>query len=290
VSRRERILTRLRSTPALPTPAIRVVQLIQDPQVDMRELTEAVRYDPSLTATVLRLANSPYFGTARSIDTVQEAVMRLGTNRLFRVLMASAVAPLAPLAVKGYDLEPGGLLEHAVAVAVAAERLAVSVGRRPPNYTFTAALLHDIGKIAMGSYVQIDAKPILDLAFRQNLPFEAAEREVLGIDHAEAGAVLLESWNLPPRLVEAVRCHHEPDKAEPDTLAVDLVHAADSLCLLAGIGSGVDGTHYRPAAAVLSRLRLGTKLGEMVVCEVATSLKDLTDLLTVGIGDELKCH
>jgi len=290
VSRREQILSALRSTPALPTPAIRVVQLVQDPEVDMRELTEAVRYDPSLTAMVLRLANSPYFGAARSIGSVQQAVMRLGTNRLFRVLMASAVAPLAQLTVRGYDLEPGKLLEHAVGVAVAVERLAASLPKRLPNYAFTAALLHDIGKIAMGSHVRIDAKPIMDLAFRENLPFEQAEREVLGIDHAEAGAVLLEFWNLPPHLVEAVRCHHEPDKADSDTLVVDLIHAADSLCLLAGIGSGVDGTHYRPAAGVLSRLRLGTKLGERVVCEVASSLKDLTDLLTVSTGDELKCH
>ena len=290
MSRREQILSTLRSTPALPTPAVRVVQLVQDPEVDIRELTEAVRYDPSLTAMVLRLANSPYFGAARSIGSVQQAVMRLGTNRLFRVLMTSAVAPLAQLAVRGYDLEPGKLLEHAVGVAVAVERLAASLAKRPANYTFTAALLHDIGKIAMGSHVRIDAKPIMDLAFRENLPFEVAEREVLGIDHAEAGAVLLEVWDLPPRLIEAVRCHHEPDKAQLDTLAVDLVHAADSLCLLAGIGAGADGTHYRPAAEVLSRLRLGTKLGEIVVCEVASSLKDLTDLLTVNTGDELKCH
>jgi len=290
VSRREQILSTLRSTPALPTPAIRVVQLVQDPEVDIRELTEAIRYDPSLTAMVLRLANSPYFGAARSIGSVQEAVMRLGTNRLFRVLMASAVAPLAQLAVRGYDLAPGKLLEHAVGVAVAVERLAASLPKRAPNYAFTAALLHDIGKIAMGSHVRIDAKPIMDLAFRQNLSFEAAEREALGIDHAEAGAVLLELWNLPPHLVEAVRCHHEPDKAESDTLVVDLIHAADSLCLLAGIGSGADGTHYRPTAGVLSRLRLGTKLGERVVCEVASSLEDLTDLLTVSTGDELKCH
>ncbi len=290
MSRREQILSTLRSTPALPTPAVRVVQLVQDPEVDMRELTEALRYDPSLTAMVLRLANSPYFGAARSIGSVQEAVMRLGTNRLFRVLMASAMAPLAQLAVRGYDLGAGKLLEHAVGVALAADRLAASLSQRPPDYTFTAALLHDIGKIAMGNHVRIDAEPIVDLAFRESLSFEQAEREVLGIDHAEAGAVLLEFWNLPPGLVEAVRCHHEPDKARLDTLAADLVHAADSLCLLAGIGSGADGTHYRPAATVLSRLRLGTRLGETVVCEVAGTLKDLTDLLTVGTGDELKCH
>ena len=290
MSRREQILSALRSTPALPTPAIRVVQLVQDPEVNIRELTEAVRYDPSLTAMVLRLANSSYFGAARSIGSVQEAVLRLGTKRLFRVFMASAMAPLAQLTVRGYDLEPGKLLEHAVGAALAADRLAASLPKRPPDHAFTAALLHDIGKIAMGSHVRIDAKPIMDLAFRESLPFDQAEREVLGIDHAEAGAVLLEFWNLPHHLVEAVRWHHEPDKARLDTTVADLVHAADSLCLLAGIGTGADGMQYRPAANVLSRLRLGTRLGEMVICEVADQLKDLTNLLTVNTGDEVKCR
>lgn len=88
--------------------------------------------------------------------------------------------------------------------AVATTSLGKEAGIKLPNYAFTVALLHDIGKVVMGNFIDLDPQPILDRAYNDRVPFEVAEREILGIDHAEVGAYLLETWNLPEELIRVV--------------------------------------------------------------------------------------
>ena len=159
-----------------------------------------------------------------------------------------------------------------------ATELSTSLGVAAPNYVFTAGLLHDVGKIVLGTFVEVDPAPILGLAFDQGLSFEEAEREVLGIDHAEVGAALLEHWGLPGPIAEAVRCHHHPAKVNGDPLVADLVHVADVLALMAGLGTGSDGLHYRPAAESLERLEVTNLVAETATCRMLGRLEELRGL------------
>lgn len=280
MSRREQILEKVSAIPSMPTAATRVIGLLQDPEVDINDLMEAIEYDPSLTSNVLKLANSAYFAGPRTIDSLRDAIVLLGMSRVFQLVITSAIIPIARSEVRGYDLPPGKLLEHCIAVAIASEELAGVLDMKPPVNTFTAGLLHDVGKIVLSTFLEIDAGPIIEIAYREGVSFEKAEAAVLGIDHAEVGAALLDIWKLPPGIVEVVRYHHQPQPIDGDTLTVDLVHVADHLCIESGLGAGgVDGLNYAPSPEATARLNLKPTVIETVVCRVLTGMEALQNIV-----------
>ena len=284
MSHREQILSKVQSIGTIPAAATEVVRLVRDPDVTVVALTRAIELDPWLTSNVLRLANSAFFGTPRSAATVKEAIVRLGMNRVFQLVVASVVAPMEQQPVKGYDLPAGALWEHSVAVAVGTAELASALSMKAPDHAFTAGLLHDIGKVVLGTFLDVDAEPIMALAYEQAVSFEQAERQVLGIDHAEVGAVLLESWKLPPSIVSAVRCHHRPEDLSGADRVVDLVHVADALALMTGLGAGSDGLNYRVSDSLPARLPVTTNIAESVTCRMLSALDDLRVLFSASAG------
>ncbi len=281
MSSRDEILSKVNEVPALPMAASKAIGLLQDPDVGVRDLMQVVEFDPGLTSNVLRLANSAYFGASHEIVSLRDAGVRLGMNQVFQLIMTSAVSEVISQPVRGYSLPGGELLEHSIAVAVGAEKLSDALGKKPPGHTFTTGLLHDIGKIVLGTFVEVDATPILKMAFEDQVSFEVAERCVLGVDHAEVGGALLASWGLPERIVAGVCMHHRPLDIEGDNYVVSLVHVADNLCLESGIGMGIDGLNYHPSAEVSKALRLKPIICETVVCKMLTELDELREV--VGI-------
>ncbi len=265
--------------PAMPAVVPSLFELVKKTDLPIHDLVTAVEYDPGLTSNVLRVANSSYFGGLRTIGSLQDAIVRLGTKRLVELVVAAAAAPLVAQPVRGYDLAAGQLSEHSIAVAVGAEAMASELGQTAPSYAFTAGMLHDIGKVVLGTFLEVDAGPILEVAFTRRLPFEEAEHQILGIHHPEVGSVLLEHWNLPVELVEAVRYHHSPESLKPSSLLVDLIHVADQLAIESGVGSGIDGLHYRAFPAVWERLKLKPSQAERVLCQMMEGLNTARELI-----------
>ena len=237
MNKRQEIIESIASVPPLPSASTEVIRLLRDPKVPSARIAQAIEYDPSLTTNVLRLANSSFFGFHRSVSTVKEAIFRLGTNQVFQLVVAATVGKMAQRPVKGYDLPGGDLWDHLVGTAIASTRLAETLHLEIPSYTFTAALTHDVGKVVLGTFVEVDAEAIRALAYEEKMSFELAEQKVLGIDHSEVGALLLEHWNLPEHLVDVVRWHHQPENYRgKDLRAANVVHVANVLCLMAGVG------------------------------------------------------
>lgn len=280
MSLRDEILNKVDSMTAMPATASRAAQMLEDENASVEEIAKIVEYDPGLTANLLRLCNSAHYKGRSEISSARRAIVRLGMGTTLRIVMAKALGPLARAPVAGYDLPPGQFWEHSVAVGLAAQQLSLALNLTPQPHVFTAGMLHDVGKIVMGTFLDLDVKPILDLAFKHKVSFEEAERKILGIDHAEVGAALLDKWNLPAPVVKAVRWHHEPENVSADTVCVDLVHAADTLIIESGIGTGVDGLNYRSSEAVRVRLGLNIHILEKVLCSVLTELQDLRELFS----------
>ena len=123
----------------MPVAVMESITLLQNPHADIDELIHTIEHDPGLTANLLRLANSAYYGGTGKIDSLRQAIVWLGTKCILQMVIASAAAPLFRPAIKGYDLSPDDLWKHSVAVAVGTERLAEALGLKPPDFAFTAA-------------------------------------------------------------------------------------------------------------------------------------------------------
>lgn len=275
MSKREDIIAGIAAVPPLPSASTEVIRLIRDPRVPSSRIAQAIEYDPSLTTNVLRLANSAFFGFPRSVSTVKEALFRLGTNQVFQLVVAATVGKMAQRPVKGYDLSGGDLWDHLVGTALGSVKLAQTLKIEVPSYTFTAALTHDVGKVVLGTFVQVNADSIRELAYERKMSFEEAEQKVLGIDHAEVGARLLEHWNLPEDLVEVVRWHHQPEHYPgKEPRAANVVHVANVLCLMAGVGAGLDALSYKPSPHAMEQLGLEMMVLDDIVYEIIQELME----------------
>lgn len=276
MNQRENILKIIDQVPSLPSVAIEVQSLIRNKDVDFRQLAEKIKYDPGLTANILSLANSAYFAFSRPVNSIADAIVLMGTKRIFELIMAESIAPIVHKSVKGYDLPAGKLWEHSVSVAVASEYLIKELDLKDTEYIFTAGLLHNVGKIILGTFVEIETEPILELALKKDISFDEAEKLVLGIDHAEAGAILLESWKLPVAFINVAKYHHRPTEyKDEDSVLIDIVHIADALVMMSGIGTGADGLKYHVCQKVMNKYGIEKKLAERVIADMLVGLNDL---------------
>jgi len=279
MARREEILEALKAVELLSSPALGALQVLSDINADSDKVGRIIELDPALTTNVLRFANSAYFGCRCEIQTVREALVRLGMKTIARMVYMSAGAQLSPHRVKGYDLEPGVLWDHMVTTAVATEMLARQLKFRSPPTAFTAALLHDVGKLVLGTNLGVDVEPIKQLAKDEEITFPEAETRILGINHAEVGAELLASWNLPESLTEAIRWHLDPNGSpDDDKQLVDLLHAANAIAMLHDTGLGVDGYNYDVCRDTQTRLGITRDTVALILCEIDDEVKKLTEV------------
>jgi putative nucleotidyltransferase with HDIG domain len=281
MSRRQEILAQVTSVPSLPAVVVKLREYLDDPEVNFSSLARVIELDPGLTANVLQLANSAYFGWRGTISSVRDAISRLGTSRIFQMVLCMSVAPLVRRPVRGYGLTAEQLWDHSIASAICCEQVAFKLQLSCANQAFTTGLLHDLGKIVLGTFVEIDDEPIREIVELDQLAFDEAERMVLGIDHAEVGAHLLRAWNLPDDVVAAARWHHDPghnDTSYQDL--VDLAHCADGICLNIGWGAGPEAMQYRLNDDCADRLGLKVKTVEDVAAQVMIGLEELRGMFT----------
>ena len=193
----------LRTLPVRAGAAVRLLQLLDDPDVDGGRLAEVIETDPTLAARLLQLAKSPFYGISRGVASVTQATVVVGQS----VVQAFAAAAAAGVLLKHDGSMPPDYWEHSMGVAAAAAVVARGLGH-DPNEALTAGLLHDLGSALL---FRLDARRFAVLervAPRGDADRLAAEVDVFGADHATAGALVLETWRLPKRIVEAVGGHH----------------------------------------------------------------------------------
>ncbi|MGD9057974.1 MAG: HDOD domain-containing protein [Desulfobacterales bacterium] len=277
----QKIATAIQSFPGMPGTAVKLLGLIDDPSMRVSQIEEILRHDPGLTANVLRLANSAYFGIPSKIGSIRQAVILLGLKRLIQMVIAACVSAIMDKPVPGYDLPPGELWRHSIAVSVAAEGLVKELRIEASEEIFTAALLHDVGKLVLGEFVKDDFNKIAT-AVSEGVSFEMAETAVLGTNHAEVGAKILTCWSLPAEIIRAVQWHHDPEAVERTSAMLDIVHVANVISIMIGIGIGRDGLQYQPSVAVSERLGLEPNVLEKVASQTTQWVTELSGVLASG--------
>jgi putative nucleotidyltransferase with HDIG domain len=224
-----------------------------------------------MTARVLRLANSAFYGFARRIGSITEAVILLGFKAIRGIVLAAAVSDIMNRNIDGYALPKGELWRHSQAVAIAARVIAKKVKFANMDLAFTAGLMHDIGKIILDQAMQESYQEVVDLVDQEEITFLEAENAILGFDHALIGGKVVEKWRFPPELVDAITYHHSPEGAENNKMLVSITHMADTICISMGIGMGLDGLLYKVSNEALLQL----KMDELAIEEIIAELTDL---------------
>ena len=222
----------------LPTSVARLASLIGagDPPFD--EIIELVQFDQAMTASLLRTANSSWSASRSEVATVKDAVIRLGSGPVLSLAIAAHVQVQMALAVPELGLGEQDLWNHSLAAMLAAEILGRAATHRPPPETATAALLHDVGKLIMARHLEAADRDCLAAAEAAGQTRMHAEREVLGVTHAELGGLIAQSWGLPETLARGIRLHHEPDPRDGGIACA--VHLADLVAKTAGTGAGIE--------------------------------------------------
>jgi HD-like signal output (HDOD) protein len=222
----------------LPASTVRLAGLIGNPDCHLDEVTELIVFDQALTLKLLRAANSAAAASPVRVGNVRDAVTRLGTAQVLALAVAAGARHFLQTRLPEYGLDEGVLWRHSVAAAVAAETLPAFSSVESPPETFTAALLHDVGKLVMARFLNPE---ILGLIRRgrevDHLGQLEAESLLLDVNHAELGGLIAQHWNLPPRIVQGIIYHHNPGQGQD--VICDLTYLANQLAKR--IEAGLDG-------------------------------------------------
>jgi HD-like signal output (HDOD) protein len=222
---KERVKTIIQ-LPALPTLALEVVEMVDNPKTSAQQLGRLISADSALTGKVLKIANSPFYGFPKKISTVDFAIIVLGFDALKEIVIS--IALVSTLQRKTDTFFNTQLFwDHSISTGVIARRLARDIGYRVTGEVFVAGLLHDMGISVLNKYFSSEFHRIVDIVRESELSFYDAEESVLAVTHAEIGGWLGERWNLPDHLVEAITCHHQPSKATINPQLVSIIHCAD---------------------------------------------------------------
>ncbi|MDD3270093.1 MAG: HDOD domain-containing protein [Syntrophomonadaceae bacterium] len=266
------IIKTVNDLPSLPHLVVKIMQLTDNPHVTARDINEVLSQDQGLVAKVLRMANSAYYGFSRHISTVTDAVICLGFKTVRSIVMAASVNDLLNRELKGYGLNKGYLWKHSQDTAAAARLIAM---QNCPDVdcevAYTAALLHDIGKIILDAPMRDLYAEVLSTASQNNISFYDAETKVLGFNHALAGSRVVERWNLPAELVESIAFHHTPEQAvlNPKLAALLCFSNALTISLVNDTPTDLPSPPYS-----LSVIKL-LDLDELAAHQIAFEIKDL---------------
>ncbi len=255
--------------------ANRILGLLGRPTVTNEEIVKAIRCDGVLTAKILQVCNSPIMGLRQRVASVEHALLALGHREVFRLVMAISYSAAMSAPIPGFAIAAKEFLRQSLATAAAAEVVMESglwKGEETPM-AFTAGLLQDIGELVIGGALTVEMVANMRQRVESGeLSRIEAEREVLATDHAEVGANLLKSWNVPEEIVEAVANHHNPVLVPVTRLSV-VTHLADCLAHLAGGAPGWGSYAVRVSETVVEAMGIDPDRLDTLVIATRTSIE-----------------
>jgi len=244
----------------------RILEALRSPTSSARHVAKVVGMDASLSARLLRLVNSPFYGFPSRIETIDRAVAIVGMNEVTTLAMGlSLVRRFKDLPAACLDMKE--FWKHCIACGILARLLSGQKVGLSEERHFVAGLLHDLGRLIIIKRLPAACARSMRLSVSKGVPLYEAEREVLGYDHAQVGSRLFAKWRLPASLVTAVGRHHSPPLADrPDNNAPDaaIIQLADTLAI--ALGMGTSGSLLVPAMRAETWQSLDLPLGALATC------------------------
>ncbi|PKM66880.1 MAG: hydrolase [Firmicutes bacterium HGW-Firmicutes-2] len=236
----EELIEKVDDIPAFPQTVINIMALLKEPRSAAVDIEREVMKDQGLTTKMLKMANSAFYSGRRQIKTVADATVLLGFDTVQSLVLASTVGKVMEKELKGYSYERNALWRQSQISAIMARAIAKKAKFSNPDIAYTAGLLKDVGKVILDEYVHESYQEILTKISNEVMPYVAAEEEILGFNHGQVGARIVEKWNLASELVDAIEYHHKPFQSMDNIELVSIVHISDGLVMMMGIHEGID--------------------------------------------------
>ena len=233
------IYSKIDELPTLPVVVHRIMNLVDSSKSDASDITEVIAHDPALTSKILRVANSAYYGFPQEISDLERAVALLGFNMVRSLALSIGIIPCLPSNKTNPHFAWDGLWMHSTGVATLMREMDKRFGSDgEKEYYFVIGLLHDIGKVVQNHFFPESFQQVLEeVQSRGNTVLYEAERKIMGFDHGEVGAMLLERWQFPETITIPITFHHGMEiPSSPEGPDVSMLRIADILSQERGLG------------------------------------------------------
>jgi HD-like signal output (HDOD) protein len=274
---KKRILKSVKELPPMPQVVQKARKVLANPNSSFKDLAIIFVTDQAIATRVLKMANSAYYGLSQRVSSIQQASVILGHKTLAELITVASTSDLMGKDLKGYGLEAGALWQHSLAVAFGSRLIAKKKNPEASDDAFAAGLIHDSGKLVLDKYILEKKEAFENYMSNDHQNFLAAEKEILGFDHAEIASEVCKTWNVPDDVADGIRYHHAPSSAAGEELA-NILHVADGIAMMSGLGTGVDALSYEIDEQAIKSLDLKSnevsKLMDQVVASVNNTLQE----------------
>jgi HD-like signal output (HDOD) protein len=235
------IIDKIKDLPTLPDVINKVLALVGDENTSAKKLGSLISYDQAISSRLLKVANSAYYGFMKKVATAQHAIVILGFKEVKSLVLGIAVFDTMKGASSETSLMREDFWMHSMGSALAGQIICKKVGGTDLESTFTASLLHDIGKLVLDVFLTREYAKVLEKVRLNGVSVLEAEEEVMGFSHADVGGWLCERWKFPPLLTFPISFHHQVEKVDKNYMQMtSIIHLADILCKRAHIGNSGD--------------------------------------------------
>jgi putative nucleotidyltransferase with HDIG domain len=275
-----RIIARVEDLPTLPRTVLRITELVNDPRASAKDLSIIITDDQVLTARLLKLVNSSFYGFPQRVSTVTGAIVLLGFDAIRNLLLTTSVLDLFPARIAHVRRDQEQLWDHSLACAIGAKSIGNFLRHDKLEELFVAGLLHDIGKIVEMMFLPDEFARITERVRTEGVLISSAEQELLGCTHADIGRLLAERWNLPAKLVGVIARHHTPAAAGSFAIESSIVHLSDIFTRALDLGSGGDDQVPPLDKDAWELLKLKPGAVDAIMASMLTEFDDIRSFLS----------
>jgi len=280
-------IARAMPIPTLPSVVTRILELSSKPDVKVEEVADAILTDKVLTARMIRLVNSAFWGIRRRITSIREAIVYLGLHQIRSIVLTTSLFNSFPSKNPFFDIRR--IWEHGLGVAMVSRRIAEIVGYDNSEKAYIGGLMHDIGEVVLSQYSLKEFEEVIEVVKNERISFYDAENSVIGVNHTDFAEWFGEHWGFSEDYVEVIAKHHSLEEAEVNPPLVAIVVLADLLCRVRGLDYGFEENmeivlkdelawkilvDYNPDLAQIDLVRFTLDL-DALVAEVKTIVKDI---------------
>ncbi|MBA4367804.1 MAG: phosphohydrolase [Desulfobacterium sp.] len=263
--------------PSLPTIFNQIMELMTDPDSSAHDFSNVISNDPALTARLLKIVNTAFYGYRSQIDTISHAVMIIGTSELYALCLSTSILALFK-DIPSILVDMTSFWKHSIGCGMMARKIAARKGETNRERFFVAGLLHDIGRLVIYNNLPNQAHQAISYTtYHKDLLYNA-ETRVLGFDHTRIGGRILDKWKLPGKLADVIRFHHHPEDS-PEPFDTAIIHLSD--IMMNALKLGTSGEQFVPPLSPVAWKMIGLPVEMLseIIQETVSQIEEISSIL-----------